>query len=850
MRFLRSRRSQSPSALLAGVTGSLAAAQPGLCSDAGWPLISVAAPEGFAELEAPRELVVDVYLAGRRLGQTRVEAGHGTVRFIEPAELAAMIPDLADASGFVRRAGRAFPANAALVCGDGADPARCGHLVPDDLGVILDRDRFRVDLFAGPAAQSDLFRQPERFLADPAGAVSLVDSINGVLAGSTRGSASLNLQNRMVLASGNARFRSDLFVSDRFGAQADQAVAEVDVRGWRYSAGLMFAPGGDLIARRKLLGAGLSTQWDTRLDKEVIAGTPLIVSLARRARVEIVRNGRVLASQLYEGGNRRLDTSALPEGSYEVELRIRELGAAERSETRFFSRSAAIAPVGEDIAFVYGGLVAREDTARFLKLSDRPYLAAGYAHRWSPALATDATLTATNSAAVAQVGASLLLGRTRLRLAGLGSSTGAYGGLVQFGLNGGGAVTATLDLRTVQLGRGATVEGLAPEGPGRARSLADDVPALRAGEQSFSQLSGFLGYGRRDFQTGLSFTARKQAGQALAYSAGPSLRWTVLRTGPVRLSFDADAGFNERGQSGFIGLTLSLTGLRGTSASRAGIRYAGFDGRQDVRPVATLSGGMQLDGVAGGGLELGGVVEAESERRVFALNGRLRTDSLEVASDVIQDFDGGASYSLSAQTTLAATAGEVALGAGGQSGSAVIAKIAGGRPGDKYEVLVDEAPVAVLAGGETRTMALPPYDRYTIRMRPISAGSQAYDARAREVSLFPGSVASLEWRVRPLAAMFGRLLFPGGDPVAHAYLTADEAIGQTDAEGYFQIEAVPKSEVVARRADGVVCSAVLPDSSPTEEYASAGVLLCQTLAPAGRTIARNAATLGGTDDAP
>ena len=850
MRRSVSRQSLVCLRLLIGAGASFGAVQPGECREAGFPLVSVAAPEGFAELEASRELIVDVYLAGRNLGQTRVEAAHGTLRFLEPIELARLLPDLADAGRFARRAGRTFPANEGLVCGEGADPARCGRLAPNDLGVIFDRDRFRVDLFAGPEAQSDLFAQPERFLADPAGVASLVNSMSGIVAGSTRASPSLNLQNRMVLASGNARFRSDLFVSDRFGAQADQAVAEMDVHGWRYSAGLMFAPGGDLIGRRKLLGAGLSTQWDTRLDKEVIAGTPLMVSLGQRARVEIVRNGRVLASQVYEGGNRRLDTSALPEGSYEVVLRIRELGGAERTETRFFTRSAAIAPLGEDIAFVYGGLVAREDTDRFLQLTDRPYLAAGYAHRWTDALATDATLTATDSAAVAQVGANLLLGPTQLRVAGLGSSTGAYGGLVQLGLAGSGPVTATLDMRTVQLGRRATADGLVPEGPGRARSLADDVPALRAGEQSFSQLTGFLGYGRRELQTGLSFTARKQAGQALAYSVGPSLRWTMLHTGPVRLSFDADAGFNERGQSGFMGLTLSLTGLRGTSASRAGIRYAAFDHKGDWRPVATVSGAMQLDGVVGGGLELGGVAEAESERRLFALNGRLRTEGLEVASDVLQDFGGGASYSISAQTTVTATAGKVAFGAGGQSGSAIIAAVAGGRLGDKYEVLVDDAPVAILASGEKRTVALAPYDRYEVRMRPISARSQSYDARTREVSLFPGSVASVEWRVRPLAAIFGRLLLPGGEPAANAYLTAGEAIGQTDAEGYFQIEAVAMSEVFARRADGATCSAMLPEASPREEYTNAGILLCQNLTPAGTTIARNAATGGGKDDAP
>ena len=162
-------RSRLPArwSLLAGVGLSLATTQPGVCEDARPPLISVAAPDGFAELDAAQPLIVDVYVNGVRVGQTGITAEPGAFRFDRPGDVAAMMPGLRTSPQVLQHLGGSIAANEGLVCGEGSDRLRCGRLVPEDVGAILNRDRFRLDLFFGPKFGAEHFTQPDTYVAPP-----------------------------------------------------------------------------------------------------------------------------------------------------------------------------------------------------------------------------------------------------------------------------------------------------------------------------------------------------------------------------------------------------------------------------------------------------------------------------------------------------------------------------------------------------------------------------------------------------------------------------------------------------------------------------------------------------------
>ena len=94
---------------------------PAPAKDAAELAISVAAPEGFADLAEAQTLLVDVYFGGVRRGEARINAIPGAVSFLEPA--AAQLGNEAERRCGIEKAYRA---------GRGADPG----LAPADAAEV------------------------------------------------------------------------------------------------------------------------------------------------------------------------------------------------------------------------------------------------------------------------------------------------------------------------------------------------------------------------------------------------------------------------------------------------------------------------------------------------------------------------------------------------------------------------------------------------------------------------------------------------------------------------------------------------------------------------------------------
>src|SRR4029079_11859754 len=137
----------------------------------------------------------------------------------------------------------------------------------------------------------------------PSGPVSLTSSLGLSLAGAQQGSSTYNFQNRTIVASGSARLVADISYASRLGFVVDDLVGEMDRGDLRYSGGLFWAPGLDLTGRRRILGGGVGTQFDTRADRDSLRATPLVLFLSQPARVEYLIDGRLVGSRSYDAGN-------------------------------------------------------------------------------------------------------------------------------------------------------------------------------------------------------------------------------------------------------------------------------------------------------------------------------------------------------------------------------------------------------------------------------------------------------------------------------------------------------------------------------------------------------------------
>jgi len=789
----------------------------------GRSVLSTSAPEGFEALAGERELVLDAYYGGRKLGPVQVTFSPGLVRLNDPDGLAELVPDVARKAELVRFLSGALPANVALACGR-AKPEGCGFLPGGHHGVIVDEERFRLDIFVSP----DLLIKPDpraaQFLPAPENEPSLVSLFGLTASGSSRGGDALHLQNRSIASLGTTRLRSDSSVSTNTGLTFDNLTLEADRGDWRYAGGLFWAPGGDLIGRRKILGVGASTQLDTRQNKEALVGTPVSIFLQQPAKVDLIIDGRIASSRIYPAGNRLVDTTALPDGSYDLIVRIQEDGRPPRQEQRFFSKGSVMAPEGRPLYSVFAGLLP--SSGRGLSLDgDTFFYEASAAFRLSTALGVDAAILGTQDKAILQGGAIYHLPWAQVRLAGLVSSSADYGGVVRISSVGKGPFSMSFDLRKVVSDDGGPLLPVTV-----SKGTFSEDPEIGFGDRgSYTQALSILGYHLGQANLRLTGLYRRNASEKANYSIGAAIDLPVVRTSRWDIILQADARRTERDFATFIGTRILI--------NRGNLAFSGSGGlrHQSERPGANdqlvgevqaawyreTPGHSQFAGDVAAGRDVDG-----SYARASAY---ARTPLLNARADVLQQFGHHRT------TQYAATIdGGIVLGKSGfaiagreMNDTAVMVTVRGNEADQLFDVLVDEVPRGSLGNGERIALFLEPYKMYDVRLRPRGNGISSFDAASKSVTLYPGNVAAIEWNVTPLVILFGRAVGRDGKAIGNADIIGAHGIGRTDAQGYFQIETNRDEKLRLSRGGQPSCEMMVGALKAVQGLASAGDVTCR-----------------------
>jgi uncharacterized membrane protein len=83
------------------------------------------------------------------------------------------------------------------------------------------------------------------------------------------------------------------------------------------------------------------------------------------------------------------------------------------------------------------------------------------------------------------------------------------------------------------------------------------------------------------------------------------------------------------------------------------------------------------------------------------------------------------------------------------------------------------------------------------------------------------------WDAAPLVTVFGRAMHADGTPVADALVTTKHGVGQTDSNGYFQVEVSGDSSLRFAVNDSTDCKVPLMDLKVRDDYAAIGKVVCQ-----------------------
>jgi hypothetical protein len=780
-------------------------------------------PAGFSDLLKPQTTVVDIYFGDRRAGSARATYAPGTLRFDNPAQVVALLPKTLEPAKLAAALTGELPANSKLVCGD-KKPDGCGELLPEIAGIIFNEGRFRVDVFVNPKYLAANAPDTATYLPEPDAGVSFLDSLGGTISSASFGPASYTLQNRALIGYHDARLESELSYSDTLDLQVETLSAALDRPDLRYEAGLFWSRGFNFIGQNRLYGVGISSQWDTRANSEQVAGTTLLLYLARRAQVDILRDGRLLASRLYDAGNQILDTSYLPDGSYNVTLRVHEMGGATYDVRRFFVKDRMLPPPDTSGFFFDIGALAASGSGTALPMADNEvFIAGGYARRLGEDFAVDANAMYLGDTLLGEAGVSWFSDIATLRVAGLGATDGNYGVLFNAALTGFETFSANLDVRKTW------GPGLTAFNGGSSFTQIDRVNLLIGNTfEASANVSWTIG----QVQLFLTATYNESNLSPKTWSYGPSLNWQFFAGDGFTMNLIANASQSNEGAQVFAGVRVlfldggfTLTGDAGGAADHR-LGYAdrsggvgGFNASYAAPDVlastVTLNAGLAhtLDGTTANG------------------SAELRGNYGRYLAQVDQDVGGAAPATRVAgsfATSFAVTGDGVAFGGDNVSASAIVVRLDGSMTGMTADVLINGSKRARIRSGESVPVFLPPYHVYDVRLVPVDAPLASFDTRARSVTVYPGNVETLVWDAEPVIAGFGRLLDPSGHPIAGALIDGAREPSESDAAGYFQVEIVPNTTLHVRPPSGPACRVTLANVAARKNgFAPLGDLICQ-----------------------
>ncbi len=792
-------------------------------------LLSVGTPEGFEELAIDRQILVDVYFGGSKVGETLATVKPGFLSFFAPESVVALVPAASSDPALLNALKAPLAVNAGRVCNT-LEKRSCGSLSPEIAAIIYDEEHFRVDLFINPRFLATLGPGAKGYLPVPAGPVSLTSVVSVAAAGTLGERGGYNLQNRTIAGFRNGRIRTSNALASGLGWVVDDFVAEIDRRSMRYSAGLLWAPGDDFTGQRRILGGGFNTQFDTSADRELLEATPLVVFLSRPAQVELVVDGRLVGSSSYPAGNNEVDTSSLSDGSYLVTLRIHEDGAAAvREERRFFVKNARVAPLGRPIVYGYAGFLANTRNHRPVALSSSLYYRAGAAVRLDRQIAIDISAVGTGRRAISELGAWFLTPLATVRVAGLVSTRGDLGSLVQIGARNAGPFNFNLDVRRVWYPDGGPLIPLSPH----VQSFDNEVlPSFQLATGSFTQVTGSIGLRLGAGSLSMIGTYRKDHAAKADYSIGPNLNWQIASRNGLQVIFQASTLRSRTTTAAFATVRILTTRGRFSFAGAVGQGFESNsrpDGGNESRAIGSLDAQYAFSGDGLNGLT--GEAGFDRDLRSSSIRGGATYAGSwgNGRAEIRHQLEGRSRtrYDLNFQSGIAMNPDGFRFGARQTSESAIIVSLSGEKSDATYRVLLDDTDRGHLHVGERLSLFVPAYRSYRVRLLPKESTAAEVDPQPREVTLYPGNVATLNWRAERYVTLFARAISSAGQPIARALVQTGRNVAETDDQGYFQINVSRGDLLRFSRSGSALCSVSAPTFAPDEDLLSAGKVVCQ-----------------------
>jgi len=429
-----------------------------------------------------------------------------------------------------------------------------------------------------------------------------------------------------------------------------------------------------------------------------------------------------------------------------------------------------------------------------------------------------------------QVGGWFLTGPARVRAAGLLSTAGDRGALLQASAMGLGALNISFDVRRIWSADGKpliplsqqldTFDGSAPTG-------------VQLASGSYTQATGSVGLRFGDGYLTMVGSYRKDRDLPADYSIGPTVNWPIISRNQLQIVLEASAQKTRTTSAAFVGARISFASGALTTLSTVGGSFQNArDGLQPSRARAVSTFTAQYSHQTSGEtlISYEGGLDRNIDTSALRGGGTVYSRLGNLRANVLHNLEGqgGSQYDLSFQSGFALGAGSAAAwGARSPEPSTIVVSLDGDASDAQFNVMIDDVARGRVRLGERFSVFVPSYRTYKVRLAPVDAPAVSFDTASRDVTLYPGNVKSLRWRADTTFALFAQAISLEGVPISNALVQTAKSVSETDDNGYFQIDIRQGDEITVGKANEASCHIGLEKIAVQNDFASIGRVICK-----------------------
>ncbi|AEX53410.1 alpha-fimbriae usher protein [Rahnella aquatilis CIP 78.65 = ATCC 33071] len=854
-------------------------------------------PPGFEELVSGQNIWLNLNLLGQSAGLFEANVTLETVQFKDPQAvmtalnlpLKAGTPDyqkmLATLSAPLSRHGN-------LACGSNANAKGCGYLETDSLALIYDENNSAADVFVSKklvpdAGKKALYYTPttqteNALIHQQTLNVAAQDEYQSL---SLQGSGALG-----VLTNGYVGF--DWSLNSYKSDDSESQTVSVDDLYFRQSLGkrhyvqagrmdsrdLSSNLGGNISFSLLPLNAIDGIRAGSSLSylnlEEASKGSPLVVLLSSKSRVDAYRGNQLLGTFYLNNGSNTLDTGNFPSGSYAVTLRIYENNQLVRTETQPFTKTGGIGD-GHMQWFIQAGetadnkVVSSTDDEDSNSTSRKPVVQAGARLPVFAELTATAGVANTDNENYGEAGLQWTHGFTGKVIDGVldmqanvfSGTDGSKGNVEQISYNDGFSMSI---YRNAAYGKSCT--------------SADAGQYDYADIGCYESVSGTLSVPVKGWSASLGYTYNKNTSLSPDYSSydpskpfednminntesqstsktlqlslNKSFNWKQMtittRFGGYRRQ-SSSASDNDKGI--YMGFSLSRSTPKNSQLRSSNSSFStDYQGSQNGDAQMTYNASQNWDWGSNNDRELGiDVGGTDTDNANASVHGRLNGQYGEGELTISDSYDneqkthqGAVTGSYSSSVAVSKSGFFWGPGGTGSPGAAVAVKVKGK---DEDADAADDAlvDVSVQGGGATKmkqnSKALFPVTGFeegkvsVDESRDVSNGSQAsitQGAGSQKLFLLPGKMKVREVTMESHYTYVGQLVTATGEPINQGSMLNASAFSPSEDGGFTaEMTSLAKSLYVQNGDKNYQCTVTVQSSRDVVRYV--GKTLCKTI---------------------